>query len=346
MRTGAVSIVRALRVHRGRRFRVPRPARRRLSWSRTEPNQSQASSPLAPARSSGPTTVGAPEYRFVGERSVAVFCASVDKPPRAEMAARDCGTSCSSPARPGSLRSKPPQFEQEASDACSRVPRPRSQGLGRGPQADDRRRHRRHRPRRRGHDLRHRPAHPQGRRPRRDRRTDPRPRGGRHRRGGRCRRQDREGRRPRARVVHHRLRHVPVLPRGPLRPVPRRRRLDPRPQDRRHPGGVRAGAVRRHVDLPCPRRCGRRADAHARRHPPHRLRGRRPQRSRATRRRRRRRRRRADRPGRDHGRPAVQPQPRRRDRPRRQPARGRRSSSAPTSRSTTVARTRWRSCAT
>ena len=57
-------------------------------------------------------------------------------------------------------------------------------------------------------------------------------------------------RRPGARLVHHRLRRVPLLPGGQLRPVPRRRRLDPRPQDRRHPGRVRAGPVRRHVHLP------------------------------------------------------------------------------------------------
>ena len=74
-------------------------------------------------------------------------------------------------------------------------------------------------------------------------------------------------RRPGARLVHHRVRHVPLLPGRQLRPVPRRRWLDPRSQDRRHPGGVRAGAVRRHVHLPGPRRCRRRADADARRHP-------------------------------------------------------------------------------
>ena len=69
-----------------------------------------------------------------------------------------------------------------------------------------------------------------------------------------ARREEREGRRPGAGVVHHRVRHVPVLPRGALRPVPRRRRLDPRPPHRRHPGRVRARAVRRHVDLPRARR--------------------------------------------------------------------------------------------
>ena len=58
-----------------------------------------------------------------------------------------------------------------------------------------------------------------------------------------------QARRPRARVVHHRVRRVPLLSRGPLRPVPRRRRLDPRPPHRRHPGRVRARAVRRHLDV-------------------------------------------------------------------------------------------------
>ena len=71
---------------------------------------------------------------------------------------------------------------------------------------------------------------------------------------GRRRREEREGRRPRPRVVHHGVRRVPVLPRRPLRPVPRRRRLDPRPPDRRHAGRVRARPVRRHLDVPDSRR--------------------------------------------------------------------------------------------
>ena len=89
--------------------------------------------------------------------------------------------------------------------------------------------------------------------------------------------------RPGAGVLHHRVRPLPVLPRGQLRPVPRRRRLDPRPHDRRHPGRVRAGAVRRHLDLPAPRRRRRRSRADARRHPADRLRGRRAQRQRPAR---------------------------------------------------------------
>ena len=98
------------------------------------------------------------------------------------------------------------------------------------PKPDDPGRHRRHRPRRRRHDLRHRPAHPQGRRPRGHRRPHPRPRGGRHRRGRSA---------PGVKNVKVGDRvlvscitacgALPLLPRGPLRPVPRRRRLDPRP---------------------------------------------------------------------------------------------------------------------
>ena len=56
-------------------------------------------------------------------------------------------------------------------------------------------------------------------------------------------------RRPGPRVVHHLVRHVPLLPRGARRTVPGWRRLDPRPQDRRHAGRVRPRAVRRPVDL-------------------------------------------------------------------------------------------------
>ena len=106
---------------------------------------------------------------------------------------------------------------------------------------------------------------------------------------GRRRRQERQGRRPRARLVHHRVRCLPLLPRRQLRPVHRRRRLDPRPQDRRHPGRVRPGAVRGHLDVSRPRRCHRRGSTHARRHPAHGLRGRRAERPGPARRRRRRR---------------------------------------------------------
>ena len=144
---------------------------------------------------------------------------------------------------------------------------PGTKGLGGGAATGHHRRHRRHRAGRRRDHLRHRPAHPQGRRARGDRRPHPRPRGGRHRRGGRRRRQERHGRRPRPRLVHHRVRRVPVLPRGPLRAVPRRRRLDPRAPDRRHAGRVRAGAVRRHLDVPGAGRRQRRGGADARRHP-------------------------------------------------------------------------------
>src|SRR5690348_1736768 len=42
---------------------------------------------------------------------------------------------------------------------------------------------------------------------------------------------------------------LPLLPRRQLRPVHRGRWLDPRPPHRRHAGGVRARAVRGHVDV-------------------------------------------------------------------------------------------------
>ena len=59
-------------------------------------------------------------------------------------------------------------------------------------------------------------------------------------------------RRPRAGLLHLRVRRMPLLPRRPLRTVPGRRRLDPRPPDRRDAGRVRARPVRRHLDLPAP----------------------------------------------------------------------------------------------
>ena len=67
------------------------------------------------------------------------------------------------------------------------------------------------------------------------------------------------------------VRDLPVLPRGPGRAVPRRRWLDPRPQDRRDSGRVCPGAVRRPVHLPGARRRHRRGTPHAGRHPADRL---------------------------------------------------------------------------
>ena len=129
-------------------------------------------------------------------------------------------------------------------------------------------------------------------------------------------------RRPGARLLHQRLRACRFCREGTLRAVPGGRRLGPRPQDRRHPGRVRPGAVRGHLHVPHPGRGERRGGPHAGRHPADRLRGRRAGRRRAPRRCRRRRRRRADRPVRDHRRPAVQPQPHRGHRPVRRQARG------------------------
>ena len=171
------------------------------------------------------------------------------------------------------------------------------------------RRHRRDRPGRHGDHLRHRPAHPQGRRPGGQpaaaswatRRSAPSSRSAPASR--------RSAGRPGAGLVHLGVRAVPVLPGGPLRPVPGRRRLDPRAPDRRHAGRVRPGPVRRHLDLPGPGRRRRRGDPDARRHPADRLRGRRAQRPGAAGRHRRRRRRRPDRAVGDHRRRAVLARP-------------------------------------
>ena len=197
----------------------------------------------------------------------------------------------------------------------------------------------RDRPHRLVHDLRDRPAHPQGRRPRGSARDDPRPRGRRHGRRGRRRGDDARAGRPRARLVHHLLRPLPLLQGGPLRPLHRRRRLDLRPPDRRAPGRAGAGAVRGHLRLQDPRRAERRAGALPRRHPPDRVRGRRAERRRAARRHGRDRRRRPDRARGDPDREAVHARPDRRDRPGAPRGARRRSSSAPTSRSTTPPRT-------
>ena len=72
---------------------------------------------------------------------------------------------------------------------------------------------------------------------------------------------------------------LPLLPRGQLRPVPRRRRMDPRSHDRRHPG-----RERRASRSPTTRRTRSRTGvtdeqvSDAGRHPADRLRGRRPER--------------------------------------------------------------------
>ena len=94
-----------------------------------------------------------------------------------------------------------------------------------------------------GHDLRHRPPHPQGRRPRGRAGNDPRPRGRRHSRRDRRRGHDARAGRPRARVVHHVVRALLVLQGRPIRPLHGRRRLDLRAPDRRPPGRVRARAA-------------------------------------------------------------------------------------------------------
>ncbi len=104
-----------------------------------------------------------------------------------------------------------------------RLPRPRAVRLGGGSRSGDPRARRRHRPRRRRHHLRDGPAHSQGGRARGASRHRARTRGG--RRGGRDRRRrpHRTARRPRPRLLHHRVRPLPLLPRGHVRAVPGRR---------------------------------------------------------------------------------------------------------------------------
>ena len=140
---------------------------------------------------------------------------------------------------------------QEVPHEGTRVPRAGSQGLGGGarrgaPGSDGRRRTGRHH-----HDLRHRPAHPARRRPRRDRRTHPGSRGGRDRHAGRCGRHELRRRRPRPGAGDHQVRSVRVLPAGHALALPDggRDRLDLRAPHRRDPGGAGAGAVRGHLAL-------------------------------------------------------------------------------------------------
>ena len=121
----------------------------------------------------------------------------------------------------------------------------------------------------------------EGRCPDGDRRTSARSRSRWNHRSGRIGREQSEARRPRADLLHHVVRELPVLPRGSVRTLRRRGWLDPRPPDRRHAGGIREGSVRGHVDVPRPAavRVGReRPDAC--RYRAHGLRGRRPKRKR------------------------------------------------------------------
>ena len=139
---------------------------------------------------------------------------------------------------------------------------------------------RRHREGRDDDDLRHGPAHPQGRRARGHGGPHPRPRGGRD--GGRDRRGGdlAQGGRPRARARDHLLRALRAVQGGHGRALRggRRDRLDLRAPDRRRAGRLRPRAVRRDVG---PRRPGgrlRRAGPVPRRHPPDGLRDRRAER--------------------------------------------------------------------
>ena len=93
--------------------------------------------------------------------------------------------------------------------------------------------------------LRHRPAHPEGRRADGGAGPHSRPRRRRHRRGGRPGCDDLPRRRPRADLLHHGLRHLRLLPAGDVVALPDRR-LDSRQHDRRHPGRIRAHSACRH----------------------------------------------------------------------------------------------------
>ena len=182
---------------------------------------------------------------------------------------------------------------------------------------------RRDRPDRHDDDLRNRPAHPQGRRARGHPRDDPRPRGRRDDLGARQRRHRLRGRRPHPDLVHHVMRSLSVLQAGSLRPVHGRRRLDPRPPDRRRAGRVRAHPVRRHLRVQDPGGTHRRAGPVPRGHPPDGVRGRDPERPGQAGRRRRDRRRRPDRARRRLDREAVHARDHRRPRRRRRAARAR-----------------------
>ena len=205
---------------------------------------------------------------------------------------------------------------KEARDESTRVPRAGPASLGGRARPDHPGADGRDRADRLLDDLRHRPPHPQGRRAGGEAGHDPRPRGRRHGRRDRKRRDHARAGRPRARLLHHVLRAVPLLQGRPLRALHRRRRLDLRPPHRRAAGRVRARAVRRHLGLQGAGRAHRRAGALPRRHPPDRVRGRRPQRARRAGRHGRDRRRRPDRARGDHDRAAPLAGPHRRDRPR------------------------------
>ena len=181
------------------------------------------------------------------------------------------------------------------------VPRTRQQGVGGRPGRDGPRPHGRRRQGGDHDDLRHRSAHPAGRRRRRDRRSHPRPRGGRHDHGGRRRGERVRRGRPRAGPGDHQVRAVRVLPARHAFALPdrRRHRLDLRPPHRRHAGRARPGALRRHVALRHPRGRQRRAGDLPRRLAAHRVRGRRARGRRAARRHGRGRRRGSGRPLRD-----------------------------------------------
>ena len=164
----------------------------------------------------------------------------------------------------------------------------------------------RDRPHRLLHDLRNRPTHPQGRRARGEAGDDPRPRGGRNDHRAQARRSRRSPSATASLVsCISVVRPLQLLPRGPLRPVHRRRRLDLRPPDRRPAGRVRARPVRGYLRLQDPGGADGRAGALPRGHPSDRVRSRSPERPGGAGRHDRRRRRRPDRPRHDHDRASA-----------------------------------------
>ena len=196
-----------------------------------------------------------------------------------------------------------------------------------------------HRQDRHDDDLRHRPAHPQGRRPGGHVRPDPRPRGRRRHHRGRQLGDPARRRRQRDHLVHQVVRSLQLLPAGHLRALPGRRgsvrdRLGLRPPDRRHPGRVRAGALCRDLRLQGPRGRHQPAGRAAQRHPADGIRDRRPVRAGEARGRGRRDRCRPGRAGRDGDRRPVRSGQDHRGRPGRQQGRAGRRSSAPRTAST------------
>ncbi len=250
-----------------------------------ERDAAQATRAPSGSTTSAPSAATGPRSRTTGS-SRSCSSASGSGSPAAIRVARFAGST-----RPASRRRN-----ERRDDEGARLPRAPAAGLGNCPRPGDSRGDGRDRQDRHLDDLRHGSAHPQGRRLDGRAGPNPRPRGGRNSRRDRGCGDHACARGPRARLVHHVLRALPVLQGGPLWPLHGWRRLDLRPPDRRSAGRVREGAVRRHVRLQAPARADGRAGGVSRGHPPDGLRGRSALRPRRAGRHRRDRRRWADRP--------------------------------------------------